>query len=259
MYFLVKQMGNFLVQFFDLPWPKSLIQVCTRYAGGVLLLTITIQNVACLPTCRRPTFGVSSPHDVNILENSPIGTHVASLPAVVATPPLNGISYSISANSAFASSFSVNGDGNVTTAGNLSVFDRELHSSLQFAIIAIGDGAPSDPLDVNVTLTNVNDMPPIFRSPLFTATVAENYTGVAIIVTAQDQDAVPSVLTYSLQTQSGLGSHLDVDSSSGRISVSTPFDYDPPASDRTASVILQATDGVFVAMTNVSVSRLASW
>jgi hypothetical protein len=216
---------------------------------------MTVLDVPCYPNCQLPTFTFASPHTVTLPENTFIGTLVTTVSAT--TPQsVNVLTYQISANSFFASSFAIDNQGRVTTAGDILLWDIEQRASISVDILAVGDGIPSTPLTLIVNLSNVNDVPPIFQSAQYTASFEENRTGNVIQTTAVDQDSASAALFYSLSDRTGLGLQLDIDSSTGMVSATTPFDYDPPASDRLATATINANNGLFSANSSLLVRTI---
>ena len=77
---------------------------------------------------------------------------------------------------------------------------------------------------------DINDHVPLFSKALYSVTIPENITlGTQVIrMSADDQDSGHNrLIEYSIIRGNGLGRFV-VDASSGRLTVRTPVDRDPP-------------------------------
>ena len=117
-------------------------------------------------------------------------------------------------------------------AGSNNVYD---------VIVTASDGLNSTDRVVAITVTNVNDIAPVFTSGA-TASVPENGTA-AYTAVASDADGNP--LTYSI---AGIDAALfDIDAATGTVTFKTAPDFEGPAdagANNVYDVVVTATDGI---------------
>ena len=128
----------------------------------------------------------------------------------------------------------------VDTAGAVSVsaLDYETATTMDVVIRVTDQGStPSTTtVDLTVTVTDVNEADPAFTGTPLSANVAESDTAGTAVTTVAASDADGSdVVTYSLSDTT----YLEVDSSSGAVTVKSPLDYEATP---TYTVSVCATD-----------------
>ncbi|XP_058852120.1 protocadherin gamma-A11-like isoform X1 [Acipenser ruthenus] len=113
--------------------------------------------------------------------------------------------------------------------------DREVESEFNVTITATDEGSPplSSIKTITISVSDVNDNPPIFTQPSYTAYLMENQPkGTRIItVKAKDKDADQNgKVMYSFMEDSNqvltLSSYVSINSESGDIFSLRPFDYE---------------------------------
>ncbi|XP_037317175.2 protocadherin gamma-A10-like [Pungitius pungitius] len=110
--------------------------------------------------------------------------------------------------------------------------DRELKPHLSLKLIAVDGGTPprSGTVNVEITVLDVNDNPPVFNQTLYTATVNENAPIGTYITTvnASDVDSGSNgLITYTFtNTKGNFGEKFAIDSISGTITVAENIDFE---------------------------------
>ncbi|KAH9489090.1 hypothetical protein Btru_057743 [Bulinus truncatus] len=177
---------------------------------GTVLISVAVNPVVSLPV------------DMSVSENQPSGTFVGSVPhtsSLVKGYTIEGGNY--------RDSFTViNATGALVTAKPL---DREDYGYYQLSLTSWGASGQIASVTLNVKVNDLNDNPPKFTDPKLTIYVVENLNaGVSVgQVMAVDPDAlgVNSDVTYSLTSVPGSRYFL-VDSTTGRITLRQPVDYE---------------------------------
>ena len=137
-----------------------------------------------------------------------------------------------------ASSFNLSSD-NVLSFKEAPDFETKSSYSIT---LSLTDGTETVTKDISVTVTNVNDIAPVFTSEA-TFSAAENQTAIGT-VTATDADG--DGIAYSIS-----GSEITINSSSGVIAFASAPDYETKAS-YTATVT--ASDGVNTTTQDITVN-----
>uniref|UniRef100_A0A4W6E9K8 Cadherin domain-containing protein n=1 Tax=Lates calcarifer TaxID=8187 RepID=A0A4W6E9K8_LATCA len=110
--------------------------------------------------------------------------------------------------------------------------DRELKPHLSLKLIAVDGGAPqrSGTVNIEITVLDANDNPPVFNQSLYTATVTENAAIGTYITTVNASDADSGsngLVTYTFSNVQGKsGEKFKIDSFSGKITVADNIDYE---------------------------------
>ncbi|XP_041846848.1 LOW QUALITY PROTEIN: protocadherin gamma-A1-like [Melanotaenia boesemani] len=110
--------------------------------------------------------------------------------------------------------------------------DRELNPHVSLKLIALDGGTPqrSGTLNIEITVLDVNDNPPVFNQSVYKATVAENEPIGTYITTVNASDADSGsngLVTYSFSNVKGQSAEkFEIDSLSGKISVVDNIDYE---------------------------------
>ncbi|XP_028272672.1 protocadherin beta-16-like [Parambassis ranga] len=110
--------------------------------------------------------------------------------------------------------------------------DRELNPHLSLKLMAVDGGTPqrSGTVNIEITVLDVNDNPPVFNQSLYKATVAENTPIGTYITTVNASDADSGsngLVTYSVSNVIGKSSEkFGIDSFSGKITVADYIDFE---------------------------------
>lgn len=199
-------------------------------------LTINVTDV----NDNDPTF-LGLPYAFVATENSP---HFFGSVRAMDADSQNTITYTVIQSPSDNSDLvAVNSTGALSPISAIS-FDRESTPNITFSVSATDSGSPprSSVASVFVSLTDVNDNPPIFMpatySEMVQESVARNTT--VFTVTATDRDiGVNSEIRFSLLTHSDL---FQIDPVSGVVQVASTLDFDPPTNHRTLLVEVMAED-----------------
>nr|WP_315383955.1 calcium-binding protein [uncultured Sphingomonas sp.] len=224
--------------------------------GGVARQALTIK-VADASDGSPPTItsdGGMAAGSISILENS---TSVTTIQAI--QPDGLPLSYRI-VGGADAQQFVI--DANTGALSFAVAPDRGApgdanHDNIYDVVIGVSDGTNGDHQRLAVTVTDVNDNPPVLTSfggaPVATLSLAENTTGVAVI-SASDADGTAA--TY--QILSGDDAALfAIDSVTGALSFKNAPDFEQPLDangDNIYSVVVGASDGVTTVTQALSIS-----
>ncbi|XP_041078523.1 protocadherin gamma-A11-like isoform X12 [Polyodon spathula] len=113
--------------------------------------------------------------------------------------------------------------------------DREVESEFNITITATDEGSPplSSIKTITISVSDVNDNPPVFTQPFYTAYLMENQPQGTLIITvkAKDKDAKENAkVIYSFMEDNiqgvALSSYVSINSQSGEIFALRPFDYE---------------------------------
>ncbi len=179
----------------------------------------------------------------SVVENTAPGSVVGSVKARDRDSGENGrISYFITWGNLFGT-FGVNrSTGDIFLTGPL---DYEESSGYSIRIRAM-DNNPVNPMssiiNVNISVIDVNDNPPVFDENPVIITVRENIPTRTHIYTlaAQDMDSGPrGVIRYTLLSQSPPGDWFAVEPDTGFLSINRVIDYEMTPQ---VSVVVKATD-----------------
>ncbi|KAI5089853.1 protocadherin Fat 3-like [Silurus meridionalis] len=188
-----------------------------------------------------------------IREDAGIGSNMINVEATDADSGLNAeIRYSLEGT---AGMFAVNPEtGFIIITAEL---DRETKHEYNLTMVAQDQGRPSlsATASVVVTLTDVNDNPPIFSKQRYEASVLENATVGTdlIVVNATDKDEGPNaVVSYHIAKQEPPSSPLafSIDATLGIISVAQTLDY---SKVKKYSLEVEARDGGSLSFTGSAV------
>ncbi|KAI5625920.1 protocadherin Fat 3-like [Silurus asotus] len=195
----------------------------------------------------------SSSFSVIIPEDAGIGSSVTNVEATDADSGLNAeIRYSLEGT---AGMFAVNPEtGFIVVTAEL---DRETKHEYNLTMVAQDQGRPSlsATASVVVTVTDVNDNPPIFSKQRYEASVFENATGGThlIVVNATDKDEGPNAeVSYHIAKQEPPSSPaaFSIDATLGIISVAQKLDY---SKVKKYSLEVEARDGGSLSLTGSAV------
>ncbi|MBN4046544.1 S8 family serine peptidase, partial [bacterium AH-315-P15] len=211
----------------------------------------TVQAVAITVTdvSGPPTF--SSGATANFAEN---GTGVA-YDANATSPDGPAPTYAITGG-ADAALFSIDGStGEVTFNASPdfeSPSDAGADNTYNIAITA-SSGAQDTVQNVAITVTDVNDVAPVFTS-LDTASFAENGTGTVYQATTTDVDG--NARTYSI-TGGADAALFNIDTNSGEVTFKNPPDFENPAdagADNVYNIDITANDGLHDTIQSVAIT-----
>ena len=183
-------------------------------------VTVTVLDV----NDNRPVFGQSD-YSTTVTEDSVVGREVSNLTAIDADSDTNGqLSYSITRGNNQGTFHLDSASGTLTTASTL---DRETTASYNLTVQAIDGGSPALSLSINVTITisDVNDNPPVFEKTMYTATLpsdAQKEWSFTVIATDRDSGS-NGTITYSISSGNEAGL-FTINPESGEIRVEESFD-----------------------------------
>ncbi|KAL8620285.1 hypothetical protein ACOMHN_042020 [Nucella lapillus] len=141
--------------------------------------------------------------------------------------------------------------GAVTVASDQT--DREREDRYYLMVVATDGGGLQQTVPLTLTISDVNDNPPVFLRHQYDVILNEDSTEFSRNVTLQVTDADEngtdnSRVTYSISETrpGGLKSHFHVDPTSGHLRVVQAVDYDvlhfPPSSEGIVDLVMVATD-----------------
>uniref|UniRef100_A0A3P9MCZ3 Cadherin domain-containing protein n=1 Tax=Oryzias latipes TaxID=8090 RepID=A0A3P9MCZ3_ORYLA len=141
--------------------------------------------------------------------------------------------YSLSTNDNFALKQHSNADGIKFAVMILQKpLDREVHPHISLKLLAVDGGTPqrSGSVNIEITVLDANDNPPVFSQSVYKATVEENAPKGTYITTVNASDAdsgTNGLVTYSFSNVKGKSAEkFEIDSLSGKITVCGDVDYE---------------------------------
>lgn len=178
----------------------------------------------------------NAPYSANVFEDAPVGTTVLVVTATDNDVGLNAqITYSLGeevGDSNRISDFSINPQtGAIVTTKAL---DRETTSGYLLTVTAKDGGNPpmSDTTDVEISVTDVNDNFPVFKSPSYTGNVLEDaLVGTSVVqVSATDADiGLNGRIRYTLSEKDIEDGSFVIDPTSGVIRTNKGLDRESVA------------------------------
>uniref|UniRef100_A0A3Q3K1W8 Cadherin domain-containing protein n=1 Tax=Monopterus albus TaxID=43700 RepID=A0A3Q3K1W8_MONAL len=123
--------------------------------------------------------------------------------------------------------------------------DREEQPRLSFKLIAVDGGTPqrSGTVNIDITVLDINDNPPLFNQTIYRATVLENATPGTHIMTVNATDADSGsngLVAYAFSNLKGhLADMFGIDKTTGKITVSGQIDYEK---DKKFEIRVEAKD-----------------
>uniref|UniRef100_A0A3B4UIZ0 Cadherin domain-containing protein n=1 Tax=Seriola dumerili TaxID=41447 RepID=A0A3B4UIZ0_SERDU len=172
--------------------------------------------------------------DLEISESATIGSHFDLESAYDPDAGIHSLqNYVLSPNDNFVLKQQSNADGIKFAVMILQKpLDRELKPHLSLKMIAVDGGTPqrSGTVNIEITVLDINDNPPVFNQSLYTATVTEN-AGIGTYITtvnASDADnGSNGLVTYTFSNVKGKsGEIFEIDSFTGKISVAENIDFE---------------------------------
>ncbi|XP_078601386.1 protocadherin Fat 1-like isoform X2 [Branchiostoma floridae x Branchiostoma japonicum] len=204
----------------------------------------------------KPKFD-SKPYKITLPENASVGTSVIQVHAFDPDQGANGeIVYGFASDSnadEMSDFFTIDSEsGWVTT---LVPLDREMMSSYAFGVTATDKGEPKQLKDttlVHVTVADVNDSPPTFRSSTYNGQVREDALPGTIVITVSTRDADigdNTIPTYYITGGDPQG-QFNIERKTGKVYVNGPLDRE---TKQLYVLNITATDGAFTAMATVNI------
>ncbi|XP_026214107.1 protocadherin beta-16-like [Anabas testudineus] len=180
-----------------------------------------------------PTFRNNVIH-LEISESATLGSHFDLESAYDLDAGIHSLqNYVLSPNDHFVLKQHSNADGIKFPVMILQKpLDRELNPHLSFKLIAVDGGTPqrSGSVNIEITVLDVNDNPPVFNQSVYTATVTENAAVGTYITTVNASDADSGsngLVTYTFSDAMGrFGEQFEIDSLSGKITVADNIDFE---------------------------------
>ncbi|MFO0817271.1 MAG: cadherin domain-containing protein [Pirellulales bacterium] len=198
---------------------------------------------------------------LNVFENN---TAVTTVVATDADLPAQTLTYSITGG-ADAAKFSIVGSSGVLTFAAAPNFESPTDANgddIYEVVVQASDGTLTDTQTLSVTVTAVNDNPPIITSNGGGATaalnVAENNTAVTTVVAA-DADLPAQTLTYSI-TGGADAAKFALVGSTGELTFAAAPNFESPTDangDNIYEVVVQASDGTLTDTQTLSVTVTA--
>jgi serralysin len=239
---------------FDLPadaGADNAYNVTVQASDGGLVGTQDIA-VTVIPV-NDNTPAITSTAGLPVSENSTIVTTITAIDADLPAQPLT---YSI-AGGADSTLFAVNpstGELTFTAAPDFEMQKDAGMDNIYNVTVQASDGTFATTQDIAVTITPINDnMPVITSSAGFS--ISENTT-VVTTVTATDADLPAEILTYSIIGGAD-SAFFTVNPSTGALDFITARDFEMPndaGSDNIYNLTIQASDGAFTVMQDVTVT-----
>ncbi|XP_055850573.1 protocadherin-like wing polarity protein stan isoform X3 [Episyrphus balteatus] len=179
----------------------------------------------------------NAPYSASVFEDAPIGTTVLVVSATDSDVGINAqITYSLNDESINGMGahdpFSINPQtGAIVTNAAL---DRETTSGYLLTVTAKDGGNPSlsDTTDVEISVTDVNDNPPVFKNPLYQASILEDaLVGTSVVqVSATDPDmGLNGRIKYILSDKDEEDGSFVIDPTSGTIRTNKGLDRESVA------------------------------
>ena len=214
------------------------VHLCNNNAAGTASCStsesITISRVSAAPEFTSAT-------SASVAENNNALFYTASVSDNDSL--IEQISFSLSGADSYL--FSIDSSGGLAFSNSAdyeSPQDINRDNIYQLSLIATDETELYDQLELNVSVSNVNDIAPEFTSAA-SVSVAENTTGV--IHTIQASDVEGDSLSYALAGADS--SHFSLDSSSGELAIIAPLDYESPLDATSANsyeLEINASDGI---------------
>ena len=185
----------------------------------------------------------SDSYTASVPEHSMVSTTVETVIATDADSGSNGeIQYAITGgNSQGFFSISTSG-GVIRVAGDI---DREQIGSIELRVRARDRGSPrlSDFATVTVTISDINDHPPVFDPDTYATSLREDASvnTVAFTVFATDADEpgnLNSIIVYTIE-QGNVGGAFNIDSNSGAVTIASALNHEAISS---YSLTIRAVD-----------------
>ncbi len=193
-------------------------------SGGTasITVTITVRDLDETPSNNPPMFTAGAgPIPRAVAENMSTGTNVGA-PVTAMDADNNTLAYLLSGDD--ASAFSIDDNGQLKTRTTLN---HEVKTSYQVTI-TVSDGSDTDRIVVNISVTDLNDVPVFNKDVPTTLSIAENTaaTNIGDPFTATDED-VSYKLAYTLDDAAATVFSIDA---TGQLRTLAPLDFETQAS-----------------------------
>ncbi|PVD37770.1 hypothetical protein C0Q70_00371 [Pomacea canaliculata] len=200
-----------------------------------LVVHVTIQD----ENDYSPVFTNHS-YNASIPENATHGTSICTVNATDGdrSQQFKTVTYSLPDSNGL---FLVDSKSGVVTVAQDNGLDYEKRQAYSLTVEATDGGGRRATATLNVVLTDINDNPPIFEKPEYSAFVTENVTSfyTPITVKATDADAgVNKEIEYFVLNTSTLHLNFTVDKSTGQLGLVSPLDYESLPDKTTGRVTL---------------------
>ncbi|KAG7517562.1 protocadherin gamma-A5-like [Solea senegalensis] len=180
-----------------------------------------------------PTFKNKLIH-LDISESATMGSHFDLETAYDPDAVLNSLqNYVLSPNENFVLKQQSNADGiKIAVMILQKPLDRESNPHLSLKLVAVDGGTPqrSGTVNIEITVLDANDNPPVFNQSLYTASVRENAVIGTYVTTVNASDAdsgAYGLVTYTFSSLNGKSAEIfDIDSLSGIITVANSIDFE---------------------------------
>ncbi len=198
----------------------TLVVIATDQGNPTMNATVTVTVNVSNVNDNAPI--VSGDQDIDVIENEPIGFHVAQF--VASDLDQMVISFSISDDSNVDGLFAINSTGSITLLQMLDFEQAERHELL----IIVSDGSKTSNITLRINVIDVNEFNPQFVGSTAFEILEEQPIGTVVgTVTATDSDRGQQV-TYTLQFPSSL---FSINNTSGVITTVIVLDREALASD----------------------------
>ncbi len=135
-------------------------------------------------------------------------------------------------------------------------FEKKNLYEVTFSITDVENPDDTDTITVNIIVTNVNE-PPVFTGNYAYRRIPENTpagVNIGLPVSAIDPDDPTTILTYRLGGRDA--DMFEIDSETGQLRTKAPLDYeafanDPPSQPRSHLVVVEVSDGITSAKTDI--------
>jgi len=215
--------------------------------GGGLTGTATINVVITNHNEFSPVFQ-STPYAQTVPETTAIGSNVF---VVTATDGDEGdtVTYSLNPTSAV---FQI--DPTTGIIYTKALLDFESASAYSLTVRATDSAGQSSNAGVTITVTNANDVKPVFNPAVYLGTVNENdNVGVIVTtVTATDTDTATVALTYSIVSGNTNGVFRVETSGNIVLDDKTTLDYD--SATKSYTLVVRCSDGANTATATVAIA-----
>ncbi|XP_076446801.1 cadherin-23-like [Babylonia areolata] len=196
---------------------------------------LTILNINDVtPNFNAPNYVVSVTENLNVSDNI-ITVQATDLDK----PPYNEFAYSLQGGD---NVFSIDNETGVVSVAKAKL-DYETRNEYQLTVEATDIGGLRASVPLTITLTDLNDNPPLFARTEYQAFVVEGETGFRrdVQVQANDRDGTEQNrgVQYRLSANSRWSSNFSVNASTGVLSLISPLDYEAlNVSDKGAITLL---------------------
>ncbi|KAK7101636.1 hypothetical protein V1264_019985 [Littorina saxatilis] len=221
------------------------IEVADQATTTKLTSTVTLQVDISDINDITPVFS-SDPYNFNVAEDKAIGVTVQRVTATDGDTGSNAaLTFSLTSSTPSAGKFRVDpSTGDVTVAAAL---DFETEPAYVLVVTATDQGTTprSVTTTVSVTVSDVDDRPPVCVQSVYTVTLAED-NPLAVVVTVSCPDGDTASVTYTMTH-----ALFAVDATSGVVTLTGALDYETAQSH---TLTITASDGTRTDVTTVQVT-----